>query len=77
LIQFLFIVELTKGGVKYEIIIEQPKCSSPPRVASPAVFSANKSTPEISAEALQKKILAANERRQVRSKNQSNPLDLV
>jgi hypothetical protein len=60
ILSFIQFSEASKGGIKYEVIIGEPKCASPPRVASPAMVKT-----EISAEILQKKILAATERRQV------------
>ena len=56
------ISEESKGGIKYEVTIGEPKVVTPPRVASP-VMSNNK-TP-ISAEVIQQKLEAAAERRQV------------
>jgi adenylosuccinate synthase len=52
--------ETSKGGLKYEVIIDKPKVTTPPRVASPATLTPK---PLISAELLKLRQDAAAERR--------------
>jgi len=53
--------ETTKGGLKYEVILGEPKATTPPRVASPAVLTPK---PVISAEMIKLRQDTAAERRQ-------------
>jgi len=53
--------EQSKGGIKYEVTIGEPKVVTPPRVTSPTM--SNNKTP-LSAELIQQKLEAAAERRQ-------------
>jgi len=51
--------EESKGGIKYEVVIGEPKVVTPPRVTSPVM-----SRTPLSAEVIQQKLEAAAERRQ-------------
>ena len=59
---FKSFVEQSKGGLMYEVIIAEPKVTTPPRVASPAMSNLKSS---VSVEFIQQKLDVAAERRQV------------